>query len=587
MPSFVLVHGGAHGAWCWERVVPLLARDPRVDRVLAVDLPGHGARLALKPQDEITLEDYVDSVVADILAADLEGIVLVGHSLAGITIPHVAARLPERMRRLVYLSTTNPELGRSVMDEMQSNPLSPISRGIDTTAAFCSDLDAETAAWLEGRLGPQPMGPMEAKVTRVAGPPGIPSTYVLLEEDEVLPPAYQLEHARRIGVDEVVRIAAGHSVFASRPAVLAERLLSLLMLLLVLACAGAPRPAVEPKAASESERLMLEAVAAAEANDAPRAFELMQQAADLGDPEALSGLASYIEGGVGTPADPDRALDLFEEALRQGSIAARLNLGLRLIGSPSEAEQARAVALLEALYTSPPEGQGRESFKGAAAGGLGVAYLFGRGVGADEKRGVALLVESDRLGVASPQSHYLLGRTFESGWGGRKQDRRKAFRHFLKSAEGGVPGAQWNVGMALLNGWGATRDDRAAYEWIRRAAEAGDPRGEISLAVMLAVGQGVVENDAEARDWYARGVARNLAHPLRGLGIMLYTGEGGPVDRARGWAYLKLAADAGEANAQRLLDERVVNLSSRDRERGEAIVADWIAKHGPPGLMGE
>ncbi len=141
--------------------------------------------------------------------------------------------------------------------------------------------------------------------------------------------------------------------------------------------------------------------------------------------------------------------------------------------------------------------------------------------------------------------------------------------------------------MALLNGWGATRDETAAYQWIRRAAEAGDPRGEISVAVMLAVGQGVDENDAEARDWYARGVARNLAPPLRGLGIMLYTGEGGPVDRARGWAYLKLAADAGEANAKRLIDERVGDLSAPDRERGEAIVADWIAKHGPPRLMEE
>ncbi len=552
-----------------------------------MDLPGHGARLEAKPQGEITLEDYIDSVVADILAADLEGIVLVGHSLAGITIPHVAARLPERMRRLVYLSTTNPELGRSVMDEMQANPLSPISRGIDTTAAFCSDLDAATAAWLVGRLGPQPMGPMEAKTTRVAGPWSIPSTYVLLEEDEVLPPDYQLEHARRIGVDEVVRISAGHSVFASRPAQLAERLLALLTVLLFLACASAPHREPEQKAPSESERLMLEALAAAEADDAPRAFELMKQAADLGEPEALSGLASFIEGGVGTPADPDRALDLFEEALRQGSIAARLNIGLRLIGSDSEADQARAVGLLEDLYRSPPEDQGRESIKGAAAGGLGAAYLLGLGVHADEKRGVALLVESDRLGSASPQCHYLLGRTFQNGWGGQKRDQKKAFQHFLKSAEGGIPGGQWNVGMALLNGWGATRDDRAAYEWVRRAAEAGDPRGEISLAVMLAVGQGVSEDDAAAREWYARGVARNLAHPLRGLGIMLYTGEGGPVDRARGWAYLELAADAGEANAKRLLAEAVGNLSDADRERGEAIVADWIAKYGQPQLMEE
>ena len=60
---------------------------------------------------------------------------------------------------------------------------------------------------------------------RLAGPPDIPSTYVLLEHDEVLLPAYQLEHAKRIGAGEIVRLAAGHSAFASRPEALAELLL--------------------------------------------------------------------------------------------------------------------------------------------------------------------------------------------------------------------------------------------------------------------------------------------------------------------------------------------------------------------------
>jgi pimeloyl-ACP methyl ester carboxylesterase len=225
MASFVLVHGGAHGAWCWERLLPLLERDPRVTRALAVDLPGHGTRLASKLQEQIQLADYVEAVVSDIERAGLSDIVLVGHSLAGITIPHVAARLPQRLRRVVYLSTTNPAHGQSVMDELQANPLSPISRGIDVSDAFCSDLDAETSAWLRSRLGPEPQGPMEEKVTRVAGPLEIPSSYVLLEQDEVLPPAYQLEHAKRIGVGEVVRLAAGHSAFASQPEALAEVLL--------------------------------------------------------------------------------------------------------------------------------------------------------------------------------------------------------------------------------------------------------------------------------------------------------------------------------------------------------------------------
>ena len=35
--SFVLVHGAAHGAWCWGRVAPHLAGDPRVAEVVAAE----------------------------------------------------------------------------------------------------------------------------------------------------------------------------------------------------------------------------------------------------------------------------------------------------------------------------------------------------------------------------------------------------------------------------------------------------------------------------------------------------------------------------------------------------------------------
>ncbi|MAG32643.1 MAG: hypothetical protein CL908_17300 [Deltaproteobacteria bacterium] len=224
MPAYVLVHGDSHGAWCWDRLVPILRAAPGVEAVLAVDLPGHGTREGLIAQDRITHQDYVDSVVGDIAAADLSQVVLVGHSLAGITIPQVAHRIPERIQHLVYLTTTNPPLGDCVNDSMK-HPLSPISRGIDVTEAFCSDLDRETSDWLLGNLGPQPPGPLEAPIEILSGPEPIPATYVLCEKDEVLLPAYQLEQARRLGIDHILRIDSGHSPFASQPEVLAALLL--------------------------------------------------------------------------------------------------------------------------------------------------------------------------------------------------------------------------------------------------------------------------------------------------------------------------------------------------------------------------
>ncbi|MGE4605761.1 MAG: alpha/beta fold hydrolase, partial [Myxococcota bacterium] len=54
--TFILVHGGAHGAWCWERMSPHL-----VGAVVALDLPGRGSRPA--SLEAITVDDWVDAVV--------------------------------------------------------------------------------------------------------------------------------------------------------------------------------------------------------------------------------------------------------------------------------------------------------------------------------------------------------------------------------------------------------------------------------------------------------------------------------------------------------------------------------------------
>ena len=224
MTSYVLVHGASHGAWCWERVVPLLTADPRVSAVVAVDLPGHGANRDVKPIEEIGLDDYVDHVVDVITSSALRDVVLVGHSLAGLTLPVVGHRLPERLRRVVYVASSNPAQGRTVNDLM-AHPLSPVSRGVEMETMFCNDLDEDTTFWLMSRLCDEPPALFSTPVATTRLPDGMPSTYVLLERDETLPPEYQREQAETAGVDEVVPFDTGHSAFAAKPEAFAELLL--------------------------------------------------------------------------------------------------------------------------------------------------------------------------------------------------------------------------------------------------------------------------------------------------------------------------------------------------------------------------
>lgn len=219
--DIVLVHGAMHGSWCWDRVVPRLEADPRSRRVVAVDLPGTAANPGPVPVDEITVDHYVDHVVGLIDDADLRDIVLVGHSLGGITITPVAHRVASRMRHLVCLTSIHPPAGRTVLEVMfgGSDP------GIRIPEAFTTDFDESDAAWLTGRLVDQPPLPLSTPIVTATGPASVPVTYVRCGRDEALTPTVQTEQAERMGAD-VVDLDAGHSPFVTHVDELAAIILS-------------------------------------------------------------------------------------------------------------------------------------------------------------------------------------------------------------------------------------------------------------------------------------------------------------------------------------------------------------------------
>lgn len=111
MAVYILIHGSWHGAWCWEKVIPLLERAGH--QVYAPDLPGHGNDKT--PLKNITLKSYLDCVTA-ILEACQEKVILVGHSMAGIIISQLAEYLPEKIKQLIYIAAFLPRNGESMFD---------------------------------------------------------------------------------------------------------------------------------------------------------------------------------------------------------------------------------------------------------------------------------------------------------------------------------------------------------------------------------------------------------------------------------------------------------------------------------------
>jgi len=231
-----LVHGGSHAADCWDPTVSELARQAPGLRVLAVDLPGRGA----VPGDlaTLTVSACVDSVVAQIDAAGIERVVLVGHSMAGITVPGVAAALgADRLVRTVFVSCCVPPEGKAVIDTLhgplrmmarlraQGNGVSPPMPRRLASWFFCNGMSPEQRAFVLGRIYAESSKVTLEPVHRSM--PAAPRTWILTERDRSLRPRAQRHFIDNLGgVDEVVSLDTCHDAMVSAPAELAALLIA-------------------------------------------------------------------------------------------------------------------------------------------------------------------------------------------------------------------------------------------------------------------------------------------------------------------------------------------------------------------------
>jgi pimeloyl-ACP methyl ester carboxylesterase len=183
----------------------------------------------------LTIEECVASVVDQVEQAGLDEVVLVGHSLAGISIPGVATRLgARRVRHLVMVACCIPPQGASVIDTLYG-PLRLYARSAARTSSaskplprflasqlFCNGMTREQKAFALNQLCNEAMRLNSETVDRSALPAQIKRTWVLTLRDRALRPSQQRRFAENLGgVDEVVEIDACHDVMVSRPAELA------------------------------------------------------------------------------------------------------------------------------------------------------------------------------------------------------------------------------------------------------------------------------------------------------------------------------------------------------------------------------
>ncbi len=224
-PTLVLVHGAWHGAWCWQRFTPHVLQ--RGFDFYTVELPSVGA----KPGAAVDLSADARAV-AITLDAISGPVILCGHSYGGMVIS-LAAAAESRVERLVYICAYVPAAGQS-LTAARAGKRAPWIKMLDggltlpdleqAASVFYGDCDPATQRWARHQLRAQSNAAFEEPVPAPAWK-RIPSTYIVCGNDEAIPPAMQRDvFAPR--TTSVVELDSGHSPFLSKPAELADLILS-------------------------------------------------------------------------------------------------------------------------------------------------------------------------------------------------------------------------------------------------------------------------------------------------------------------------------------------------------------------------
>ncbi|CAL5195316.1 unnamed protein product [Lathyrus oleraceus] len=99
---FVLIHGGSHGAWCWYKVATMLKSAGH--NVTTIELAASGIN-PLQVQDIHSISTYYEPLITFMESLPpKEKVILVGHSLGGVSTSVAMEKFPHKISVAVFVT---------------------------------------------------------------------------------------------------------------------------------------------------------------------------------------------------------------------------------------------------------------------------------------------------------------------------------------------------------------------------------------------------------------------------------------------------------------------------------------------------
>jgi pimeloyl-ACP methyl ester carboxylesterase len=227
MSTFVLVHGAFLGGFCWDLLVPELARFGH--RSIAIDLPIEVPELGAETYAEVTVRAIKSAMSEDEINSQPP--VLVGHSMGGLIIPLVAHQL--KVSALIYLAAALPMPGCSFMQRAKTTEtdvfltegdVNPYLNRELAGQYWFHDCQPDVSAWATAKIRAQNSAKIIFEDSPLKSLPAVPMHSIVGAQERLLSPVWGRRMSKELlGIDSI-DVAAGHCPQISQPSVVAKLL---------------------------------------------------------------------------------------------------------------------------------------------------------------------------------------------------------------------------------------------------------------------------------------------------------------------------------------------------------------------------